>query len=103
MKCTYFGSRKALTFGIGYGPCRVDFRILALDQGPPLAAGLTSGQKAMLDHGQLRCAAGDISMLTFRRPNQSPIYQKAIAILIWLAFAAAGIGALYGLSFLAGD
>jgi hypothetical protein len=42
-------------------------------------------------------------MLTFRRPNQSPIYQKAIAILIWLAFAAAGIGALYGLSFLAGD
>ena len=30
-------------------------------------------------------------------------YEKAIGVLIWLAFAAAGIGILYGLSFLAGD
>jgi hypothetical protein len=36
-------------------------------------------------------------------PRQSPIYQKAIGILIWLAFAAAGVAALYALSKLAGD
>jgi hypothetical protein len=35
--------------------------------------------------------------------TQSPVYQKAIGILIWLAFAVAGIVALYLLSFSAGD
>ena len=38
-----------------------------------------------------------------RPAAQSPIYQKAIGVLIWLAFAAAGVAILYGLSFLAGD
>jgi hypothetical protein len=35
--------------------------------------------------------------------RQSSIYQKAIGILIWLAFAAAGVAALYACSKLAGD
>ena len=34
---------------------------------------------------------------------RSSLYEKAIGILIWLAFAAAGMVALYFLSFLAGD
>jgi hypothetical protein len=32
-----------------------------------------------------------------------PLHQKAIGVLIWLAFAAVGIGALYACSKLAGD
>ena len=34
--------------------------------------------------------------------TQSPVYQKVIGVLIWLAFAVAGMVALYLLSFLAG-
>jgi hypothetical protein len=35
--------------------------------------------------------------------GRSSPYQKLIGVLIWLAFAAAGVGILYGLGFLAGD
>jgi hypothetical protein len=35
--------------------------------------------------------------------TRSNLYEKAIGVLIWLAFAVAGMVALYLLSFLAGD
>jgi hypothetical protein len=38
-----------------------------------------------------------------RPTTHTSLYEKVIGILIWLVFAAAGIGVLYGLSFLAGD
>jgi hypothetical protein len=37
------------------------------------------------------------------RSIRSSLYEKAIGILIWLAFATAALVALYFLSFLAGD
>jgi len=37
------------------------------------------------------------------RPTHTSTYQKGIGILIWLAFAVAGMAALYACSFLAGD
>jgi amino acid permease len=44
-------------------------------------------------------------MLTkpIRPTAHTSLYEKALGILIWLAFAAVGIGALYAYSKLAGD
>jgi hypothetical protein len=56
--------------------------------------------------GELRISGGTLEvMLTHptEPTSHSALYQKAIGVLIWLAFATIGIGALYACSKLAGD